>query len=300
MDEARSKAMEAGATMKTGGSNFNYVDTSITERLGIGFYGTKKKDGNNFIRIVAQSTKVPLALEIWKHSNIGQGKNTYLCLSKMFDKPCPICDYAANLKADGEKAEVLKELGVDHRFLLFVVDTTSRETEEEGAKWFDCPVSIWKEICLSSQDRRSGERFDPADPIDGRDIEFIRTDGKRTSYGGFKLVKTEGEIPKSWYDHLPLLEDILLMSDPEEMRTAATGMKPLPEKEESSRRDRSGEERREPDRAVRGGGEEPSRESRGRGESRTNSRRSPEDNDREQSVRDKVDQLRRERGAQRD
>lgn len=288
MDDARSKAMEAGANMKTGGSNFNYVDTTILERLGIGFYGTKKKDGNNFIRIVAQSIKAPIAREIWKHSNIGQGKDTFLCLSQMFEKPCPICDYAADLKKAGESAEVIKELGVDHRFLLFVVDTTSRDTEQEGAKWFDCPVSVWKEICLSSQDRRSGERFDPADPIEGRDIEFIRTDGKRTSYGGFKLVKTDEEIPKSWYEDLPLLEDVLLMSDPEEMLSAVSGMK-SPSKESREPAGGRVEEKREE-----------SRESRGRGESRTNSRRSAEDNDREQSVKEKVSQLRKDRAAQRE
>ena len=290
MDESRENMYKTGAEMKTGGSNFNYVDTSILERLGIGFYKTKTKDGNNFIRIVAQSRKVPAAREIWMHSNIGQGKNTFLCLDRMFGKSCPICEHARQLKLAGESAEVLKELDVGHRFLLFVVDTTSRETEMAGPKWFDCPVTVWKEICLHSQDRRSGERFDPADPVDGMDIEFVRTDGKRTSYAGFKLVKTKDEIPKSWYQDLPLLDDVLLMSDSEEMRMAVTGMKSSSSNKKDSREESSSREERSREEAPRG-------ESR-RAESRPDSMRSPEDDDRAQSVKDKVDQLRRERAEQ--
>jgi hypothetical protein len=291
MNEERSKALESGATMKTGGSNFNYVDTALLERKGLGPYKTKTKDGNNYMRIVAQNTKAPIVREIWMHSNVGQGRNTYLCLKKMFDLPCPICSYAVDLKAAGETAAVVKELDTSHRFLMFVVDTTSRETELEGAKWFDCPVSIWKEICLHSQVKRTGEWIDPSDPVDGRDIEFVRTDGKRVSYGGFNLVKTDEAIPKSWYEDLPSLEEVLLVPDPEEMLVAVTGIKPKSSatEEGGSRRESRGEPN------VRG-------ESRGdsRGGSRTETRRSSEDTEREESVKDRVEKLRAERAAQRE
>lgn len=284
MDDSRAQSLEAGATMKTGGVNFNYVDTTKLERLGIGLFVTgKKPGGNNFMRIVAPSKKGAFAKEIWKHSNIGANNATFLCLQEMFGKPCPICEHAKELKSEGADPNVIKELGLDHRFLLFVVDTTSRETEEEGPKWFDCPVTIYKDICVRSKDRRSGEQLDPADPDDGRDIEFTRVDGKRTSYVGLKLVKMDAPIPKSWYEDLPSLDEVLLIPDPEEMRIAVTGKKPSPPTEDS--RDKSRGETRETRSESRSG----RGESRGtRGESR---RRLSDDSENAQSVKDKLAEI---------
>lgn len=291
MDDSRAQSLEAGATMKTGGVNFNYVDTAKLERLGIGLFVTgKKPGGNNFMRIVAPSKKGAFALEIWKHSNIGANNVTFLCLVKMFGKPCPVCEYAKQLKAEGADPKIIKELDLDHRFLLFVVDTASRETEEEGPKWFDCPISIYKEICVLSKDRRSGEQLDPADPEDGRDIEFIRVDGKRTTYTGFKLVKMDAPIPKSWYEDLPSLDEVLLIPDPDEMRIAVTGKKPSPPTEDSRGKSR-GETRetRSESRSGRGEAGGTIGESRGaRGESR---RRSSVDSDNAQSVKDKLAEI---------
>ena len=289
MDESRAKALESGATMKTGGSTFNYVDLAVLERLGIGFYGTKKPNGNNFMRIVAANRTTPIVREVWKHSSIGKGKDTFLCLDKMFGKACPICDYAQKLRDEKADIKIIKELDVVHRFLLFVVDTTDRETEKEGPKWFDCPPSVWKEICLQSKDRRTGEQIDPADPEDGRDIEFVRTDGKRTSYGGFKLVKVADSIPKSWYEDLPALDDVLLIPDPEKMQTAVSGVQATPV-EDKPREDRArGEDSRRESRRS----EATNSDSRDRGEARRGSQE--QDTDQAKSVKEKLAELRESR-----
>lgn len=234
MNADREKALEAGATMKTGGVNFQYVDTAKLERLGIGSYSTKKPKGENYIRIVAPSTKGTFALEIFKHSEIGSSKATYLCLQKMFGKSCPICEYQQELKKQGAPLVEIKALDTTHRFLLFVVDTTSRETEEEGPKWFDCPITIYKEVCVRSENRRTGQRIDPTDPENGRDVEFVRVDGKRTTYTGINLVEAK-PIPKSWYEDLPSFEEIILMPDPDEMRAAVTSTQSSPSAEDDSR-----------------------------------------------------------------
>ena len=292
MDEGRAKSLEAGANMKTGGVNFNYVDTIKLERLGIGLFVTgKKPGGNNFMRIVAASKKGIFALEIWKHSNIGTNNATHLCLQEMFGKPCPICEYAEELKREGADPKIIKELDLDHRFLLFVVDTTSRETEEEGPKWFDCPVTIYKEICVRSKDKRTGEQIDPADPEDGRDIEFTRVDGKRTTYTGLKLVKMDTPIPKSWYEDLPTLEEVLLIPDYDEMQVAVSGKKSSPPKEDDVREESS----------SRGRGESRGEARTTRGESRGDSRRSSQDDEgaRAESVRNKLDELRERKAEER-
>lgn len=223
IDKSREEAIEAGANMSSGRVNFNYVDTTKAERLGLDRYNTKKPKGYNFIRIVTPSRKGAFAKEIWKHVNVGADGNTYLCLDQMFGKTCPVCEHIRKLKRENPNDDAIKELAVQRRFLLFVVDTTSVETEKEGPKWFDCPPTIYQQICSLSIDKRTGKRIDPTDPEDGRDIEFTRFDGKRTSYGSFELKRTD-PIPKSWYEDLPSFDDILLIPDAEEVAKAVFGV----------------------------------------------------------------------------
>lgn len=234
IDESREKAIETGASMSSGRANFNYVDTIKTERLGLERYDTKKPKGYNFIRIVTPNRKGAFAKEIWKHANVGANGGTYLCLEQMFGKACPVCEHIKKLKKENPNDEAIKELVAQRRFLMFVVDTTSAETEKEGPKWFDGPFTIYQQVCSLSIDKRTGKRIDPTDPEHGRDIEFTRVDGKRTTYGSFALKET-ASIPKSWYQDLPAFDDILLIPNPEEVAKAVSGMPDDSSSEEGSR-----------------------------------------------------------------
>jgi len=303
MDKSREQAIDDGANVSTGGVNFNYVDTNKLDRMGIGRYNTKKKDGNNFIRIVAPSSTGPFAREIWKHDNVGANNATFLCLDKMFGKACPICDQIAELKASGADNDTIKELNPSRRFLLFVVDTTSRETEEEGPKWFDCPISIYKAVCTLSKDKRTGEKLDPTDPDNGRDVEFVRNDGKRTEYTGYVLRETK-PIPSSWYKDLPSFDEVLLVPNPTEMREAVLGRKSDSkdsrsrdrednrgvENSDENRRSRRDESRSRDDsrNSTRDDSRDDSRSSRGDSRGRDDSN----DEDQAAAVRQKLDEIR--------
>ena len=231
IDPSREEAISAGAKATGRRVNFNYVDTAKLERLGIDRYDTKKPKGNNFIRVITPSKVGPFAKEIRKHSNVGADGNTFLCLQAMFGKKCPVCDYIKKLKSENADPDVIGELAAAKRYLLFVIDTTSSQTEEEGPKWFDCPPTIYQQICSLSVDKRTGKKIDPTDPKEGRDIEFTRVDAKRTSYGNF-VLKEAGEVPESWYKDLPSLDDILLVPSEEEMVQAVSGMTPSEENKE--------------------------------------------------------------------
>ena len=246
IDPSREEAISAGAKATGRRVNFNYVDTAKLERLGIDRYDTKKPKGNNFIRVVTPSKVGPFAKEIRKHSNVGADGNTFLCLQAMFGKKCPVCDYIKKLKSENADPDVIGELAAAKRYLLFVIDTTSSQTEEEGPKWFDCPPTIYQQICSLSVDKRTGKKIDPTDPKEGRDIEFTRVDAKRTSYGNF-VLKEAGEVPESWYKDLPSLDDILLVPSEEEMVQAVSGMTSSEENKEketgsATRRERTRDE----------------------------------------------------------
>lgn len=267
MDEARRKAIDAGANMSTGGANFDYVDVAKLERMGITKYNTKKPKGNNYIRMVAPDSVGAFAKEIHQHTKIGASKTTYLCLKEMWDEECPICNHALELRRQNISGDVVKDLNTGRRFLLYVVDTTDDNSIDEGTHWFDCPPSIYKAVCTLAQVTRTGEKIDPTDPVDGRDIEFVRKDGKRTEYVGFKLEKTK-PIPESWYSDLPAFEDILLKPDPNEMLIAVSGIKSdsatsgSDAKEEVKSEPGSRRSRREPEETTRETTQEPAKESR--------------------------------------
>lgn len=300
MDDSREKALNAGANMSTGGTNFNYCDADKLERKGLVKYNTKKPNGDNFIRVVAPSDTGPFAAEIWHHSKVGSSKATYLCMEKMYGKPCAVCDYQKDMKAAGVKVETIKELNPAHRFFMYVVDTTSGDSEDEGPKWFDCPVSIYKNICTLSKDRRTGESFDPTDPINGRDIEFVRKDGNRTEYTGMKLVPTK-PIPESWYADLPAFEEVLLTPDYDAVKVAVSGQqKESVEDTKGGRRDEvtndrggrrdSGRGRGRDDRDV----VEEEDTSRTRRDSRRDENRGTENNvGQEESVQAKLDEIKK-------
>jgi len=279
MDESRAQAIDDGANVSTGSINFNYVDTNKLERMGIGRYSTKKPKGENFIRIVAPSKKGAFAREIWKHDHVGADDAVFLCLEKMFGEPCPVCKHIQELKKSNINGDTIKELTPNRRFLLFVVDTTSSDTEAEGPKWFDCPPTIYKEVCTRSKDRRTGEKIDPSDPEDGRDIEFVRQDGKTTRYVGVEL-KPAPPVPKSWYEDLPPFDEILLRPDPKEVEEAISGTK-------SSTKESRSDGNNTDSRGSRG-------ESRGNTESRRSSRGESRDssNDEQKHIKEKIDEIR--------
>jgi len=239
MDDDRMKAIKAGANMSSGGTNYNYVDAIKLERAGFGKYGTKKPGGNNFIRMVAPSKKGAFAKEVWIHSNVGSNGSVFICMDRTFGEPCAVCDHIKELKAANAADSAVKDIAPGRRFLVFVVDTTSKETEDEGPKWFDCPPSIYKEVCNLSKDKRTGATIDPTDPVNGRDIEFVRVDGNRTTYSGFKLEKTK-PIPEEWYTGLPAYDEILLRPDYEDVKKAVSGRAP-----DSAEDDKSASGRRE-------------------------------------------------------
>ena len=188
---------------------FDYVNVRALERLGIQQW--KPLQGTNIIRVIdLPFSRYPVdkkpfyAKEVFIHSNVGADQRTFVCTRRMWNEPCAVCELIEKLRSVNPNDERCKELYPSHRFLYFIYDTKSQETEAKGLQWFDCPSSVKNGICNVSKDPRTGKPFDISSRDKGSDVAFDKTgSGKNgTKYVGFQLVQGP-TVPESWYKNVP-------------------------------------------------------------------------------------------------
>jgi hypothetical protein len=124
--------------------------------------------------------------DIWVHYGIGADKGSYLCLKKMKDKPCPICDAANEMKAEGGKeAEAGKRISAKQRVLTYVIDRNERRPKL--AVWA-MPWTVDKDVSLASQNKKTGEVLNIVNAKKGYDV-FFRLEGQKlnTKYSGVSI-----------------------------------------------------------------------------------------------------------------
>ncbi len=298
---------------RNGRPGFEYVNTQILDRLGITKYKTEASD--NFIRIMPpKDDTVMWAREVWVHRNIGANGVTLLCPKKMYNKPCPVCEAIEAMKAAKASDDEIKTIVATRRYLMFVYDVRNDETIAKGLRWYDAPGIVISNIVLLSKDKRTKEIIDVCDPVDGRDIEFVRKgSGLSSKYEAFNLVKTEA-IPKEWYANIPDFDDVLSKPSYDQIKSEfdggvddsgqdsqpndnGEGNEPVKQDSvsPSRRRPSPDQEREEPT------GETSDQGSRGEVSSRGNRRVAeevkPVSNGVTSSVKDKIEEIRRRRGV---
>jgi len=207
---------------QSGRTSFFYVQTQVLERLGITAFKSQMND--NFIRIMPpKDPKMFWAREVYIHSEIGANRATFLCMNKMFGKPCPVCEYVEQLKTQNLNPEAIKPLYARKRFLMFVYDVRDDSTIAKGLRWYDAPGKLVSEIILKSKDKRTKAVVDVCDPVEGRDIEFVRKgQGLKTDYAGIDL-KITADVPADWYENVPTFDEVLIIPTYEQVQRELTG-----------------------------------------------------------------------------
>ncbi len=194
--------------------------TSVLDSLGLKVY--KCTQGKNFLTFLPQRNRdeADFFLNVKMHSNIGPDKDQYLCLNKMYDEHCPICQHRAELEQAGEPYDVFKAFYPRDRFLFFVLDMSQPDgsSMQKGIHIFDAPQAIMKGVISVSENPRTGDIADISDPNTGFTLVFSKSGEKlNTEYGGFLKEQWNRDIPKKYYDMVPSFEDILLKPDPDKI-----------------------------------------------------------------------------------
>ena len=166
------------------------------------------KDGINTPRILPPTWEGArhYGYEVWLHYEIGPDKSKYLCLNKMKNEDCPICDERMEAEKEGD-VNLVKKLKPTRRVLMWVIN---RKEENNGPSIFSCPPSVDTNFCKLSVDNKTGEVLCIDNPSDGYDIEFERLpaigEGFPT-YTGEKIDRNSspiGDTEKStkWLDYI--------------------------------------------------------------------------------------------------
>lgn len=229
-DEGRSRNRDDDRGSRRGGSRFSYEerDPADTKKrseqrgnsefdryLGDALKTYKVEDGDNCIRILPPTWKGAkhYGHDIYVHYGVGPDRQTYLCLNKMKNEPCPICE-EREVVARGGDEDYAKELEARKRVLVYLID---RNKEKEGLQAWAMPWTVDRDICAVSTDKRSGAAIPIDHPEEGFDVFFKKRGQKnRTEYLGISIDRRESDLgDPTWIDEAmdaPLPEQLVYFS----------------------------------------------------------------------------------------
>ena len=224
----------------------------------------KAKEGDNECRLLPPTWEKAkhYGTDVYIHYGYGPDQGSYLCLKKMKDLPCPICEERDQAFADGDQ-EYADDLKPGHSVLVLVID---RKAEKEGPQLWTIPMKkIDAELLIRSKAKDSGKYLYIDHPDNGYDFYFTRTGtGKtNTEYSGVDIARNPSYLGSEAQQDkwMKLVEEnpipsVLVYHDYEHIAKVCGG-KTHSRDEDSSRGGR--EERPAREESSRGGREESSR-----------------------------------------
>lgn len=160
------------------------------------------KEGDNYLRILPPTWNDPqhYGLDIYVHYQIGADKGNYLCLSKMQNKPCPICEEMDKALKENDE-DYAKELKSTKRVLMYMID---RSEEEKDVFAWPASWTIDRDICLQAYDDKTGETLLIDDPEEGYDVTIRRVGkGMNTKYPAPKIDRHQSTLEKEeWLEFI--------------------------------------------------------------------------------------------------
>lgn len=184
---------------------------------------------------------------VYAHGQVGVNEDNYICLARMFNQRCFICEQYAEYISECESEDKepdekkVRALRPSQRIIYNIRVVTDSRTEDEGNKLYLAPVQkIHNEILELCKDPRTGEIINVANLDEGMDVQFTKEgEGLQTQYKGVRLVDRE-PIPDEWVEDLVVLDQSYHIPDYEEVKNVFLG---APSEEEEA----EGEEAEEDD-----------------------------------------------------
>lgn len=222
---------------KNNGDSFGKRYLNFSNYEDVKFYKPTSK-GRNVIDIIPYiiTTKhhpqgMPVGaedyiLDIHVHKNVGPQRDSFVCLNKTYNKPCPICEEMDRLFKDGKEEEA-KAIKAKRRSIYNVIDVNN---PDDGIQIFDTVHFFFEKELTDELNSVAGADEVPvfADLEDGLSIKFRATDEKfeQASFFKFKsfdFVEREEPYSEDILDESYPLDALIVMPTYEEVQAAFYG-----------------------------------------------------------------------------
>jgi len=166
-------------------------------------------------------------LDVWVHPGVGVNENSYICLSRTYNKPCPICEYQKKLRMNqNADYEALISLNPVRRTLYNIVCYDNEKEKEKGVQVWQIAHWYFERFLVAlARDPRTGRIICFADPEEGKSIAFTKKGkGRNMQIIGHRFVDRSYEIPKEILDSAYILDEIIHVPTYEEVKEAFEGV----------------------------------------------------------------------------
>ena len=158
------------------------------------------------------------------HTNVGVNQDQFLCLKRMKNTNCPICEQQTSLW--DTEPDMAKDLYPQTRYLVWMVDL-SQTPDKQVAQIWSCPRTAMDDILAVSYKKSTDEILNLADIDDGIAIYFDRekTPGTNFSkYKNFQLDDNTTPAKDEWLEEVCSFEELLDYATYEEINNAFLGI----------------------------------------------------------------------------
>ena len=162
-----------------------------------GFSTWKPKVGENVIRYLPPTwdDAEHYGLTIWTHGYVGPDQGSYMCLTKMLGKPCPICKAAEEARRAGDEEET-RQYSASERILAWILDRQGDDPYKPLL--FNMSWSQDRDVASLCHNRRTNAPLWIDQHDVGYDVSFQRvgTTMKNTRYFGYQIDRDSSPIAR--------------------------------------------------------------------------------------------------------
>lgn len=210
-----------------------------------GFDTYRPKVGSNVIRYLPPTWDGHdhYGLDVYVHGFIGPNRGSYLCLQKMKNKPCPLCDLEAELRKGGETEDANK-VAARKKVLTWIID---RDGDETTPMLYMMGWTIDRDVSDLARNKRTGETLLIDHPDEGYDVSFTRKGNNlNTDYFGWQIDRASSPVADKQKDQDAILEyitenplpDVLKFASTEKLQQAVDGVGEEPDEDDADDEDR--------------------------------------------------------------
>lgn len=164
-------------------------------------------EGDNLIRILPGTWEGHdhFGMTAFVHQYIGPDTQSYLCLRKMLNKPCPVCEGQEEAKRERDD-ELAKQLSPSERVLYWILNRDARDYAAYTPILYNVSWTADKDITGLCRDSRTTKILYVDHPDEGYDLSFRRV-GKqlKTRYSQWAFARDRSPIAED-----PNIQDEIL------------------------------------------------------------------------------------------